>query len=99
MLVSLIVDLIQNMATSTLFYAQACECCRRYASKVKGLRSIFSEYGLIRFRVAVEARWLQQLSSLPEVHEVESFSEEANQVLEHLATAFNVEDAAAVKKV
>ena len=40
---------------------------RRYASKVKALRAIFSEYGLIRFRVLVEVRWLQQLAAIPEV--------------------------------
>lgn len=37
---------------------------RRYASKVAGLRTTFSEYGLIRFRVLVECRWLQKLSQL-----------------------------------
>lgn len=37
---------------------------RRYGSKVSGLRQTFSEYGLIRFRVLVECRWLQQLSQL-----------------------------------
>ena len=40
---------------------------RRYGSKVKALRGIFSEYGLIRFRVLVEVRWLQQLAAIPEV--------------------------------
>lgn len=39
----------------------------RYGSKLTGLRSTFSEYGLIRFRVMVECRWLQLLSSIPEV--------------------------------
>lgn len=29
-----------------------------------GLRNTFSEYGLIRFRVLVECRWLQKLSEL-----------------------------------
>jgi len=33
----------------------------RYADKVAALRPIFSEYGLIRFRVLVEVRWLQPL--------------------------------------
>ena len=33
----------------------------RYADKVNDLRDIFSEYGLIRFRVLVEVRWLQCL--------------------------------------
>lgn len=32
---------------------------RRYASKVSGLRDIFSEYALIKYRVLVEVRWLQ----------------------------------------
>lgn len=73
--------------------------CRRYASKVKGLRAIFSEYGLIRFRVAVEARWLQKLSQIPEIAEVPAFSQETNQLLDELATRFSVEDAQGVKKV
>lgn len=38
--------------------------CSRYGSKVAGLRNTFSEYGLIRFRVLVECRWLQKLSQL-----------------------------------
>lgn len=45
-------------------------CRRRYGSKVSGLRKTFSEYGLIRFRVLVECRWLQKLSEMPEVTEV-----------------------------
>lgn len=39
----------------------------RYGSKVAALRKTFSEYGLIRFRVLVECRWLQKLSQLPGV--------------------------------
>jgi hypothetical protein len=73
--------------------------CRRYASKVEGLRNIFSEFGLIRFRVAVECRWLQQLSRIPEVTEVPPFSPEANGILDRLATEFSVQDALDVKKV
>jgi adenylosuccinate lyase len=34
----------------------------RYADKVQSLRSIFSEFGLIRFRVLIEVRWLQWLA-------------------------------------
>ena len=29
----------------------------RYQSKTDALRPIFSEYGLLRFRVTVEVRW------------------------------------------
>ena len=67
--------------------------CRRYARSTAPLRGIFSEYGLIRFRVLVECRWLQKLSQIPQVKEVPAFSAEANAVLEHLATNFSVEQA------
>jgi adenylosuccinate lyase len=64
---------------------------------VAGLRTIFSEYGLIRFRVAVECRWLQHLSKIPEVDEVPVLSAEADGLLDALATNFTVEDALLVK--
>ena len=34
----------------------------RYSSKTESLRNVFSEYGLIRYRVIVEVRWLQTQS-------------------------------------
>jgi len=71
----------------------------RYASKVAGLRSIFSEYGLIRFRVLVECRWLQQLAALPGVPEVPAFGPTANALLDSIATEFSLQDAEDVKKV
>lgn len=65
----------------------------RYGRLSAPLRPIFSEYGLIRFRVLVECRWLQQLSRIPEVTEVPAFSPEANAVLDRLCTqeGFTVE--------
>lgn len=71
----------------------------RYAQKVSGLRRIFSEYGLIRFRVAVECRWLQKLAQLPGVPEVPEFGPETSSVLESLATRFSISDAEQVKKI
>jgi adenylosuccinate lyase len=35
----------------------------RYGDKVSALREIFSEYGLLKFRVQVEVRWLQKLAA------------------------------------
>lgn len=32
---------------------------RRYAKTVAGLRDVFSEYALVKYRVLVEVRWLQ----------------------------------------
>jgi adenylosuccinate lyase len=39
----------------------------RYGSKTASLRTIFSEYGLIRFRVQVEVKWLQCLAAHPQI--------------------------------
>jgi len=74
-------------------------CCRRYGSKLSGLKSIFSEYGLIRFRVAVECRWLQHLSQIESITEVPGFGAEASAILDEIATNFSVEDAKLVKNV
>ncbi|KAK9802592.1 hypothetical protein WJX73_009352 [Symbiochloris irregularis] len=71
----------------------------RYASRVKGLRHIFSEYGLIRLRVLVECRWLQHLASIPEIPEVPQLDSDALAVLDKLATNFSLEDAQEVKEV
>lgn len=71
----------------------------RYGSKTKSLRSIFSEYGLIRFRVEVEVRWLQQLSKNPDILEVPTFSDEANAVLDNIVSQFSEADAQAIKDI
>src|SRR5690606_10523540 len=42
----------------------------RYGSKTQSLRGIFREYGLIRCRVLVEVRWLQQLARHDGIAEV-----------------------------
>lgn len=37
----------------------------RYGDKADALRPIFSEFGLLRFRVEVEVRWLQNWPATP----------------------------------
>ena len=71
----------------------------RYADKVDSLRPILSEYGLIRFRVMVEVRWLQALSLEPLIAEVPAFSDSAHEYLENLLTNFSLEDAERVKAI
>jgi adenylosuccinate lyase len=71
----------------------------RYASKVAGLRSCLSEYGLIKARVFVEIRWLQALAAEPGIEEVKPFSAEATALLDSVATNFTLADAARVKEV
>lgn len=71
----------------------------RYGSKTTALRSIFSEFGLIRFRVEVEVRWLQQLSKHTGIPEVPAFSAATNSLLDSIVTSFNEADAQAVKDI
>ena len=49
----------------------------RYGTKTDSLRAIFSEYGLIRYRVIVEVKWLQALAAAPEIVEVPMLSQDA----------------------
>ncbi|WP_085442572.1 adenylosuccinate lyase [Magnetofaba australis] len=71
----------------------------RYGSKSDALRDIFSEYGLIRFRVEVEVRWLQALAAEPAIIEVPAFSAAANALLDGVVANFSEADARRVKEI
>ena len=71
----------------------------RYGSKTAALRPIFSEYGLIRFRVQVEVRWLQCLAAHPGISEVAPFSDAANAILDRLAEDFDLAHAERIKEI
>ncbi|MDG5500511.1 adenylosuccinate lyase [Marinobacter sp. BGYM27] len=71
----------------------------RYGEKVRVFREIFSEYGLIRNRVKVEVRWLQQLAAHPEIAEVPALSDQANAVLDQLVDQFSLADAERIKTI
>jgi len=71
----------------------------RYGSKTQALTGIFSEYGLIRRRVAVEVAWLRALSREDGIPEVPALSEEADAHLAAISSAFDVDAAAAVKAI
>ncbi len=71
----------------------------RYGGKTAPLRAIFSEYGLIRYRVLVEVRWLQALAADREIAEVPPLSEEAQQILNSIADDFSEADARRVKEI
>jgi adenylosuccinate lyase len=71
----------------------------RYGSKTSELRAIFSEFGLTKYRVEVEVRWLQKLAATAEIIEVPAFSDEANAVLNGIVANFNEEHAARVKEI
>lgn len=71
----------------------------RYGGKTAELRDVFSEFGLIKRRVIVEIRWLQCLAAHPQIIEVPSFSDTANQLLNDLLVNFSVDDAQAIKDI
>ena len=71
----------------------------RYGSKTEMLRTVFSEYGLIRYRVLVEVRWLQYLAANSSIVEVAPFSDEANALLNGLVDNFTLEHAERVKEI
>jgi len=71
----------------------------RYAEKVNGLRDIFSEYGLIRFRVLVEVRWLQALADEKDIPEIGPLSPVLKDLLNSIVDDFSLDDAERVKKI
>ncbi|RZV36316.1 MAG: adenylosuccinate lyase [Chromatiales bacterium] len=71
----------------------------RYADKVNGLRDLFSEYGLIRYRVLVEIRWLQCLADEPDVGELSPPSSVMKNLLNSIVDDFSLDDAERVKDI
>lgn len=71
----------------------------RYGEKVSPLRAIFSEFGLLKFRVEVEVRWLQKLAACAAIREVPAFDRDANAFLDAIVSSFSEEDAARIKTI
>ncbi|MEN8669238.1 MULTISPECIES: adenylosuccinate lyase [unclassified Ketobacter] len=71
----------------------------RYGSKTQALRAIFSEFGLIRYRVLVEVRWLQKLAAHEGIAEVPAFSAGSEALLNSIVDEFSVADAQRIKDI
>jgi len=71
----------------------------RYADKVEGLRDILSEYGLIRYRVLVEVRWLQCMADEPSIAELPPLSSVMKDALNRIVDGFTTDDAERVKVI
>jgi adenylosuccinate lyase len=71
----------------------------RYAEKAAELRPLFSERGLIRQRVRVEALWLKALAAEPGITELRGLPPPALTVLDALAAELTDADAAEVKRI
>jgi adenylosuccinate lyase len=71
----------------------------RYSDKTSPLKAIFSEFGLIKYRLLVEVRWLEAMSNNPHIPEVPTFSPQSNAALLAIAENFSLDDAKAIKKI
>ena len=71
----------------------------RYGDKTTELRTIFSEYGLLKYRVQVEVRWLQKLAKQADILEVPTLSEQATKHLNEIVENFNEQDAIRIKTI
>ncbi len=69
----------------------------RYGNKTVALRPIFSEYGLLRFRILTEIRWFQALAAAPEIPELPPLSGPANAHLESIVDEFDEAAAGRIK--
>ena len=70
----------------------------RYADKCAELRPLFSERGLIRQRVRVEALWLKALTVTPGIVELRGLPAAAISVLDELASDLSEAEAEEVKR-
>ena len=71
----------------------------RYSDKTSSLKAIFSEFGLIKYRLLVEVRWLEAMSNNPHISEVPKFSSQSNAALLAIADNFSLEDAKSIKEI
>ncbi len=71
----------------------------RYGDKTRALRDIFSEYGLLKFRVEVEVRWLQKLAACADIPEVPAFDDDAIAYLDAIVANFSEKDAMRIKEI
>lgn len=71
----------------------------RYHDKTQHLSPYFSEFALIYYRYFIEIEWFKALSNQPEISELPSLSESAQQYLNRLQTSFNVDTAEKIKDI
>ncbi|OCG59080.1 adenylosuccinate lyase [Gilliamella sp. Nev5-1] len=71
----------------------------RYGEKTRELRTIFSEYGLLKYRVQVEICWLKKLASQADILEIPALSQSAINHLNQIIEQFSEQDANRIKKI
>jgi len=71
----------------------------RYSDKTKDIKYIFSEFALIKYRLLIEIRWLQEISANKDITEVSKFDDKTNNFLNDIINNFSIADALQIKKI
>ena len=71
----------------------------RYSARTGPLKAIFSEYGLIKYRLLIEVRWLEAMSKNSQISEVPEFSLKSKNVLSNIVDNFSLADAKVIKEI
>src|SRR5437763_345955 len=71
----------------------------RYAAKTRSLQDHFSEFALMRERVAVEVAWLLALAEDPAFQPLAAFSTSTREELQRAAGGFALADAERIKEI
>ncbi|MEM7764235.1 MAG: adenylosuccinate lyase [Pseudomonadota bacterium] len=71
----------------------------RYARKTDALRPHVSEFGLIRYRVLTEIRWLEVLTQADDIPELNQIPDTISEQMQRLATRFEASDAETIKTI
>lgn len=71
----------------------------RYYTQTDALRSIFSEFSLLKFRVKIEIHWLQKLAHTTAIKEIPPFTQIEYNFLNKLVVNFNIKDAERIKEI
>ncbi|MDP1678725.1 MAG: lyase family protein, partial [Candidatus Nitrotoga sp.] len=69
----------------------------RYHSQINSLRTYYSEFGLIHYRVQIEIEWLKALSLEAEIPEIKPFSAATLAYFDQLIAQFTEADAEQIK--
>src|SRR3990167_11137553 len=71
----------------------------RYQEKIQSLRHIFSEFGLIKFRLQVEINWIKMLAEFANLPEIPALSTRSKTMLDDLIENFSIQDALRIKHI
>ncbi|MDC7717122.1 adenylosuccinate lyase [Vogesella sp. DC21W] len=71
----------------------------RYSGQAEPLRTIFSEYGLMKARIKVELEWLKMLAAEPGIEEVKPFSDATIREIDDVIANFSIQHGEEVKAI